>query len=368
MNKTGTNRNGSACKHIESMGPGRPNYSSGYSPRLLPLLALKALICFMLVPATARSTEADPAQAFRDFLEDPPWIKKAVFGESAQNYVSLQQKKKPRIGEGFIIYEASLQPASMYFKTISNGLFSTHPSAGNGFVLGRADGMYWTFHANQTYIHLSYLETGKPPSSPVERSVDIANERLRRFRNLGIVQLRPGSLAWTSSSSFSGLSEGNLGRIQGTILEYDAGRPKKLGYSVEKFPELTSFAYYNYQNGVSFPPKEVARSVLKNGKERFVDTNIITQLEIGLLERSFTGFVPTMFQTSAIAPKVVLHSNDLQYIMLPNGDLSLLDDSPPDYTRFKGTRPFWTRVPLITVLLLLPIPFLCFRAAKHKGG
>lgn len=292
-----------------------------------------ALIPLSAIAFPIHGDVPDAAQRFREFLSDPPWIKKLVYGElgSTHEHAETRQGKKKVVKkpDGFVLYETALQSNSFYFKYVSNSVSFNDRGIGNGYVAGRASNMFWSLTADQAKVNYSLLEAAEPnlPSlNSIERVVREFEGRVKRVLSLGIIHLKFGTLQWIDRSSFTAESEWGFGKIEGRIVEYDDGRPSKLTYSIEKKPQLLCSAYYSYNNA-DFPPNKIVRSVSERGVERFVDTNIISELEIGgSFEKEAAVYTPSYFRTSNNPSQVVYQSNGLSYFLRSDGKFDLLSE------------------------------------------
>ncbi len=87
-------------------------------------------------------------------MENPPWIKKAIFGISS-DYFLIVDKGKSHPHEGFVWYEAALQPDTGYLKRLSNAISHVNMTA-DGSISGRAGDLFWELGGD--HAELGYTE------------------------------------------------------------------------------------------------------------------------------------------------------------------------------------------------------------------
>jgi hypothetical protein len=174
--------------------------------------------------------------------------------------------------------------------------------------------------------------------------------------NIGIRIATPGSVAWTNTHGFAGITHAGK-RFEGEILSLDEHRVISLRYSIPDHPELWAYAEYEYNNAnlPSFMPSHIRHYYINNNKHTtnsFDDYEILS-FKLGEKPLPMEAFDPmNLLTTNNIMGKLM----DVHYT---NNRPYLLADGRIEYITkkrwFKGNSVelFWGSILFTNVTILV---------------
>jgi len=342
------------------------------------LLAQAPLIFLTFLHVGAEKLEAadigsnsitQAAQSYRDFLANPPWLKKIQFGLDRNYRVDVTDEHHPRREEGVGIYEAAWQPNGYYKKHLDGSpLYDNPPGqtpksrpvvAGNENISGASDRFYWRLWEGQDQVSLVPKDgqSGASNDNWLRGFFDFELEDLAKIRRLGLDYLVDANLKWDDQNHFTAQST-NHGSAHGAIANYTNGLPETIEYSFDSSPSMIFRVHYDYGSDRMFPPRQITIEDSDDSGKRITHVNYIDSLIVGLDPDAKDGYRPEMFRVRTDPFKQVsISSNGVLYHVGQRGRLDAIDTQYPGIERFNPP----TQHPVI-VALVMGTPSLAFFA------
>jgi hypothetical protein len=306
-------------------------------------------------------SESDPAKVYRDFIAQPPWIKKVVF-ERTPNPVRIEDKPYTGPMPPFDRYEGALQPQGYYVKYLDgvaywrlkrgpDGLVlqPSKPEPGEEGVRGASDRHYWCLGPGHMTAEIAPRrpEEGAYPYHGEELAARLWMGLLDRVRRLGLERLTNAAIRWEDSDRFAGSTQDGQ-PVSGSITRYTNGLPAQVEYCVGDTNWFV--VQYAYLPGRPFPPYEVVWWAVGGGGEPRKTTNRIEVLEVGLDPAASNGYLLTQFRTKTnLLTSLLYCSNGVRYEIDRAGQWHKVDERVPDWSELTGGI---SRAAGLTVLVL----------------
>ncbi len=349
-------------------------------------LGLRLLTALILLPLAGRAQGAveqkaqvtikrTPSQEFRDFLAQPPPIKKILFIESG-NHHSISIPEHPTIYlNRDTYYEGAMQAAGYYLQTRSNGIPNanmkvngeiewSYKGPGKETIAGATDRFAWSLVDGRDHLNI-YPKMAADGRSEFNENWMKVERRLAAIRRLGLTQIADGVLAWGDPDHFSGTSPLN-GPFSGTVSGYSNGLVSAITYSVGVTPKKQAFEIrYAYLPGRPFPPFQiVSRRTDQKGSVPL--TNTIEELVVGeSLPEATEGYKPSSFLSEkSPPPRMMIWSNNVRTMLAPNGRFQTVDETPPDYSGMISGEGHNSYVAIL-VLVIISAAFLSLYLARR---
>jgi hypothetical protein len=322
------------------------------------------------------STATDPAQTFRDFLSNPPWIKKIVYRRDRNYVVDKTDRKHPRREQGIANYEAALQQGGYYRKHLEGDRFyDPLPGTTNRLpvlpgkgISGASEQFFWRLWESKDSNSIALVpRTGQPGGSD-KNWLDgfFQNElyELNRVRMLGFDPLADGVIKWVNNDYFIGNSS-RFGRIEGRITHYTNGLPQTIQYTVNSSGTYHLTVRYRYLLGRTFPPYEVQVETVDPKGETVVHLNYIDELEIGDDPKAKHGYFPQDFRVDQSPFGLVQYSsNGILYHVDMQGRLHAVDTTYRPISSLD--RPGSRVAAMVSVILISAV--VCAFFIKYAKG
>jgi hypothetical protein len=357
---------------------------------LLRVIFAQALVFFLACccggmgeAAEAGSGAAmDEAQTYRDFLSNPPWLKKIKFRLDRNYRVDVTDERHPRREEGTGIYEAAWQPDGYYRKHLEGSpLYDNPPGqtpprrsvvAGRENISGASDRFYWRLWEGQDEISLVPKDgqSGASADNWLRGFFDFELADLAKIRRLGLDYLVDARITWVDNDHFTAESS-SRGPAHGTIVHYTNGLPEMVDYSFDSASSLIFRVRYVYEPGKTFPPQRITVEETDPAGNRIAHVNYLDELDAGLDPNAKEGYRPEAFRVRAEPFKQVsLSSNGVLYHVNQRGQLNAVDTQYPGLERFQQPKP---RPLLVGLVMIAPsLAFFLFfvidrRRAKRQN-
>lgn len=315
------------------------------------------------------SAYADGLSQYKDFISNPPWIKKMAFAQSGNLFIITYDNGITKTTSGFVLFEASLQPDSWYVQIKTNAPDGeSDRSEGNGWVIGKSYQDYWGITADKLLITFTPI-TGDPKGNVIvvakrwERKIEM-------IRKLGLIYLVAGespdvpeSIEWTDNVSFEAKTTTH-GIVKGKIVSFTNNFPKRIEFEFSKIPNTTFAVVYTYEAKRDFPPYSIKCLQITKDSTKQLWEFLLPEIEIGSLDSSFNGFSPTNFLASEqikLATRSIRNGNKVTFIT-PDGKIVEHKPSAPNYnsiTEYKIPEKEIGRVRFV-VLSFMVLTFLLF--------
>jgi hypothetical protein len=292
------------------------------------------------VPAAspAETAPIDPAEIFRQYLSNPPWIRHVSFFRS-RNYEidTITDPQNPKPYSGFATFHGALQPGGFYLNYQTNAFFYDligHPRVGEEMIFGASDRFWWQLSSGHDVLSLAprHPEDGQSSRHGRERLALYSLAILKKVRLFGMKHLVDAKIEWLDADCFQAHSEEH-GLVSGRIAAYSNALPARIEYSVpsdapEKHTVLLS--YRDSQDKRWYPPfQSVSYSELDPARRY---TNIILSIDTGLEEGRQHGYRPSEFRIKEQPlASLLISSNRATYTVLESGAWVPVQDTPPDF-------------------------------------
>jgi hypothetical protein len=351
----------SACK-IESR--------SGFAVQQSACCAWLGIIVFVVLglPFTC-SASADGLSQYRDFVSNPPWIKKMVFARSGLDSTPIQNGKTETSHPvpGFVLFNAAVQSNTWYLEYATNSPFGEKdPLLGNGYTVGKSFQDYWSVKADRKTFTLCSIKESEnsPPASLIKVSPNPAvggpssigrggpcalkgvTENslgvIQEIQKMGLVYLEPGrikdlpqAIEWLDNTNFKAETTMH-GIIKGKIAGLTNGFPAKVEFAFSQIPRTTFTVIYDYKSDRPFPPSLITAYKTKGTNTEQLWEFQIVDIETGISDTGFNGFSPENFMSSnqiAMATKFIQgNGGKPTKMILPNGTVTNLSSDLPNYS------------------------------------
>lgn len=338
-------------------------------------LSLKGPIILASVMSLAGSAEADGLAEYKDFVSNPPLIKKIVFGQSGNLFAEKIDDGPTKILNGFVLFEGAIQSKSWYLLSISNSPFASDKITGDRYVVGKSLADYWQVNADRKEFVVTPLAAKSSLIGAGERRLI----KIREIQRLGLIYLEPfqspdipASIVWPDKTNFTA-DTASHGVMTGQISSFTNGYPDKVDFQLSGIPNTIFTILYSYRPDRQFPPYSITAYKNANGNRLLLWTFTIDNFEPGALENELADFSPTNFMTSAelAAASITTSENGHVTIRKPDGKtVAAIAATPQDFesmarrtseisghsTRTKTVRiVFWSLLATIGILLGLAI-------------
>lgn len=292
-----------------------------------------------------------PAAYLRNWVESPPWIKKAIWRVSGNSEHVTTSDRHGRFVDGgpvpgWMHFEGSLQPGGFYIKFGSNSsvyaewIFDrarnpvrfriNSPPPGRELVLGLGGEYYWHLwpdRGSQAQGLTIAPREGVPGCSPQNGTMRLCQRQrlvhLESLRRMGLWQLTDASpIRWTADGSFTAETEEH-GQINGRITSVTAAdRPRMVQYSVSRPAKMTFWVFYEYEGQMSpdAPPREMIRWSDRDPELKI--TNVVDYWEAGLDDQQRMGYLPSQFGAGSFPlVEFLVWSNGHRYYVQGEGPM-----------------------------------------------
>lgn len=320
----------------------------------------------------------DAAQTYRDFLSNPPWLKKIEFRLDRNYRVDVTDERHPQREEGTGRYEAALQPDGYYRKHLEGSPLYDNPpgqtprnrsvEAGRENISGASDRFYWRLWEGQDEISLVPKDgqSGASADNWLRGFFDFELADLAKIRRLGLDYLVDARIMWVDKDHFTAVSS-SRGSAHGTIVQYTNGLPETVEYSFDSTSSVVFRVRYAYEPGKTFPPDQMTVEETDPAGSRIVHLNYIDELDVGLDPNAKVGYHPEAFRMRAEPFKQVsISSNGVLYQVNQRGQLNAVDTRYPGIERFSQPKPR----PMIAALVMVTPSlafFLYFVIARRRA-
>jgi len=294
------------------------------------------------------SALADGLSQFKDFISNPPPIKKMVFAQSG-NLLPIQIGDAPSHDTpGFVLFESAMQSNSWYVEVISNAPSGNdYYLTGNGFVVGKSFTNYWSVYANKTTIGSSSVTADT--NTPLNGFARIWLRRAQEIQKLGLVYLEPSkipdipqSIEWVGNLTFEAKTT-RQGTMSGKIVDFTNGFPEKVEFVFSEIPNTTFSIVYAYEAGRAFPPHSVTAYKTAGNNTEQLWKFLISDIETGNLGSDFNGFSPNSFMSSnqLASARTIIEEGENVAVISSNGIVKNVPRQEPNYSvlEVKATLP-----------------------------
>lgn len=320
----------------------------------------------------------DGAQTYRDFLSNPPWLKTIKFRLDRNYRVDVTDEHHPQREEGTGIYEAALQPGGYYRKHLEGSPLYDNPpgqiprnrpvEAGRETISGASDRFYWRLWEGQDEISLVPKDdqSGASADNWLRGFFNFELADLEKIRRFGLDHLVDARITWIDKDHFTAVSS-SRGSAHGTIVHYTNGLPETVEYSFDSASSLVFRVRYVYESGKTFPPQQMTVEETDPNGNRLAHINYIDELDVGLDPNAKAGYHPEEFRVRAEPFKQVsISSNGVLYHVDQRGRLNAVDTKYVGFERFLQPKPR----PMIAALVLVTPSlafFLYFVIARRRA-
>ena len=357
------------------------------NPVWLAVLALSvtlaALACFAAgeagnTIATVNPAPTDPAQTYRDFLSDPPWIKRISYRQDRNYFHVGGNSNKPGTPlQGYARYEAGIQPAGYYRKHLEGAVtrfafgHEEPPDVAGRGITGASEKYFWRIWEGDGHVTIvpRSKEEGASPNNWLNGFFRFEMLDLKLIQTLGLDQLTDATIVWVDKDHFTARSAA-FGPAHGTILHYLDGLPSEVAYSFVAFTNYYYLARYTYKSGTPFPPYQIVVLTKRDGAVEVCHTNYIDELEVGLDPAAADGYSAAEFRVENTPfNRVQYSSNAVLYEIDLKGRMHAVDTT---YRPIASLNPggSWIAItaPLISVAVAVGAVFLFLRTKKHGAN
>jgi len=320
----------------------------------------------------------DAAQTYRDFLSNPPWLKKIEFRLDRNYRVDVTDESHPQREAGTGTYVAAWQPGGYYRKHLAGSpLYDNPPGqlprsrtvlAGRENISGASDRFYWRLWEGQDEISLVPKDdqSGASADNWLRGFFDFELADLAKIRRLGLDQLVDARIMWVDKDHFTAETS-DRGPAHGTIVQYTNGLPATVEYSFDSAASNIFRVRYAYASGQLFPPHQITVEETVADGNRITHVNYLDALDVGLDPDAAAGYRPEAFRVSAKPFKQIsLSSNGILYHVDQRGQLNAVDTQYPGLERFSQPKSRPTLVGLIMIAPSLAF-FLYFVLARRRA-
>ena len=268
----------------------------------------------------------DPAQTYRDFLSNPPWIKKLAYRRD-RNYELGAAARLPHLTR-FATYEAAVQPNGYYRKHLKgaplyDGTFLTNPLPvvpGRG-ISGASDSMFWRLWLDNAIVLVPRdSEPGASSNNWMRYFFRHEQIDLEAVLKLGLDRLAGASIRWTDTNHFAAdafraiIPYGPLikGLVKGEITGYTNGCPLvvECTFGLDQHKPQHTTVRYRYDADQTFPPYEIEVEDTDQLGQKTRHSIYIDELNTGIDPKAEHGYLPEMFRVEQIPFDVVQYSSN----------------------------------------------------------
>ena len=293
-------------------------------------------ISFILLSA---SVFGNGLSQYNVFISDPPWIGNMVFAQSGNLLPSRIGDAEPHDTPGFVYFKTAVQSNSWYIEIVTNAPMGKDDYAmGDGFVVGKSFSNYWAVYSNKKNIVLCPFASSH--DSPLNGLSSIWLRRVQMIQKLGLIYLEPGknpdipqTINWVDELHFQAITDTH-GTMNGKIVEFTNGLPKRVEYTFSKVPRTTFSIVYGYVAGRAFPPTSItAHKITGNNSIPLWEFRI---LDIELVDsgRTFNGYSPNDFMSSnqIASANIFIENGERVTYVSSNGITTHPDREAQDYS------------------------------------
>jgi hypothetical protein len=322
------------------------------------------------------SSATDPAQTYRDFLSDPPWIKKIVYRQDKNYAVVVDPKNGHSIRlDGLASYEAAIQPNGYYRKHLQGALIYDRRMPGRtnaettiqGYVIsGASKQYYWRyFGLDDIALVPRDTEAGASTNNWLRGFFSLEHKDLEQVCKLGLDALADTTIQWADKDTFGAVSP-KFGHGRGKIVSYTNGVPEAVDYTIGTFHSVVR---YQYNIGVAFPPHKILVKDFRRDGTILLHANYIDDLIVGIDPEAKEGYSPASFRDNSVPFKsVLLSSNQVLYSVDIQGRLHPQDTT---YHSFSSLNHGGSRVATTGGVILFAVAacafLLHYMMEKRKG-
>jgi hypothetical protein len=283
----------------------------------------------VVIPADSCPHLSAADEIFRDYIQNPPWIKQIHFQFDRNYFVDATDELHPRRLSGVFDFEAAFQPAGYYRKHLyGSTLYDNPPGSkpaarkimpGREVVSGATARHFWRLWDTRDKISLVPRDgqAGNSSNNWMRAFFDFETADILKARRLGLDKLYDANIKWKSPDEFVASSP-KFGCGEGRITSYDSlRRPTTLTYSVSSLSTSNFVVRYEYRGDALFPPSSiVVEDVDTATRKKIVHRNTLEKLVTGLDDLSTDGYHPEQFrrQTTPYTEVTISSNGTLFYV------------------------------------------------------
>jgi hypothetical protein len=299
-------------------------------------------ICFVAFiifeAAFTSSASADGLSQYKDFISNPPWIKKVTFAQSGNLFPVIIGDKEQRDTSGYVLFDASIQSNSWYLQIVTNApIGENDPRMGNGFVLGQSFTNYWSVMSSRKKFTVSSFEASE--GGPLKHITKMWLNRIQMIQRLGLIYLEPSeipdvpqSISWVDKLNFKAETSVH-GTMKGKIVEFTNDFPEKVELEFSKIPKTTFSVVYGYDAERAFPPFSITAYKTTGNDTKQLWEFLLPNIETGDLEPNFYGFSPGSFMSpdQLASAKKFIENGEKVTVVMNNSKPIEIPRQKPDY-------------------------------------
>jgi hypothetical protein len=295
-----------------------------------------ACLCVII---SACSAFADGLSQYRDFIANPPLIKKMLFAQSGNLHPSQIEDEKLHDTPGFVLFSAAMQSNSWFLEIVTNApLGGNDPRMGNGFAVGESFTNYWAVYSNKKGVIVCPFDASE--NSPLKGITSIWLKRIQMVQKLGLIYLEPRKnpdipplIRWIDNSSFEAKTAEH-GIMKGKVVELTNGFPQKVELNFSEIPNTIFSVVYSYETNRSFPPSGITASKTTGKNTEQLWQFLLPDIETGDLGPDFRGFSTENFISSIqmVSAKKFIENGESVLVISSNGLPIKLPRTKPDYS------------------------------------
>ena len=305
-------------------------------------------------------TDPEPLRLYKEFLSSPPMVREMLYHieyerkadglESAGRDLSLQLRWQP---DAFFLREIP-RPAEGYEMTVgtkNDTIFSVMYGTNACFLT--SDNVYRIWEGATDATNVLYNTT------PLREMAELL---LSRPMNLGMANLRPGSVVWRGNQ-FNATNATRIDNfvVAGEIVSMSNGLPTEIQYNLTTPPknfnvkQRVLYSYPKGQNSSRFPfiPMVARQESFVRGAWREV-----MRMRLNALETSGEPLPPTLFDwrpyMASVQRVTYFRTNDSLYYSSPDSPvpISMGMSVPPNDTAQSGSRLGFVTTVLLSFVAL----------------